>query len=76
MEVAPAFALLLCVSLRVSLADRRHFEESNSTNADDSVDYKDPCKAGTLLFAFFFFLRLNMCLCVEAFGADRLLNPG
>ncbi|XP_075901094.1 bone morphogenetic protein 1-like [Nelusetta ayraudi] len=45
MEVAPAFALLLCVSLRVSLADRRHFEESNSTNADESVDYKDPCKA-------------------------------
>lgn len=54
MEVAPAFALLLCVSLRVSLAERRHFEESNSTNADDSVDYKDPCKAGTLLIRIFF----------------------
>lgn len=54
MEVAPAFALLLCVSLRVSLAERRHFEESNSTNADDPVDYKDPCKAGTLLICIFF----------------------
>lgn len=78
MEVAPAFALLLCVSLRVSLADRRHFEESNSTNADESVDYKDPCKAGTLLlcifflFFFSFFISFLYAL-VRAFGAKRLL---
>lgn len=61
MEVAPAFALLLCVSMRVSLAERRHFEEANSTSADESVDYKDPCKAGTLqIYVFIFFSNLYL----------------
>lgn len=52
MELAPVFALLLCVSLRVSPADHGHFEESNLTHVDDTVDYKDPCKAGRWLLLF------------------------
>lgn len=62
MEVAPAFALLLCVSMRVSLAERRHFEEANSTSADESVDYKDPCKAGTLQIYVFIFFSISLSL--------------
>lgn len=46
MEVAPAVSLLLCVSLRLSLAANWEFVDTNFTHVDDAIDYKDPCKAG------------------------------
>lgn len=46
MEVAPAVSLLLCVSLRVSLAANWEFVDTHFTHRDDALDYKDPCKAG------------------------------
>lgn len=48
MEVAPAFWFLLCVSLRVSLAADWEFVDTNFTHFGDVIDYKDPCKAGTV----------------------------
>ncbi|TNM91924.1 hypothetical protein fugu_018936 [Takifugu bimaculatus] len=45
MEVAPAASLLLCVSLRLSLAANWDFVDTNFTHLDDAIDYKDPCKA-------------------------------
>lgn len=62
MEVAPTFLFLLC-GLRVSLAAEWEFEDTNFTYLGDAIDYKDPCKAGTvtlsslriyLSFAFYF----------------------
>lgn len=49
MEVAPAVLLLLC-GLRVSLAGDWEFVDTNFTYLDDAIDYKDPCKAGTVHF--------------------------
>lgn len=46
MEVAPAFSLLLCVSLAADW----EFVDTNFTHIDDAIDYKDPCKAGTVRF--------------------------
>ncbi|CAF88521.1 unnamed protein product, partial [Tetraodon nigroviridis] len=48
MEVAPAVALLLCVSLRLSLAAQLEFVDTNFTLVDEAIDYKDPCKAGRI----------------------------
>ena len=51
MEVAPAFSLLLCVSL----AAEWESVDAHSGFLDDAIDYKDPCKAGAVHFFFFFF---------------------
>lgn len=50
MEVAPNFLFLLCVCLRVSLAADWEFDDTNFTYLDDAIDYKDPCKAGSVHF--------------------------
>jgi len=49
MEVAPACVLLLC-SLRVSLAADWESVDTHLTDRGDVIDYKDPCKAGTVNF--------------------------
>lgn len=47
MEVAPAASLLLCVSLRLSLA-HWEFGDTHFPHVEDAIDYKDPCKAGRM----------------------------
>lgn len=57
MEVAPTFLLLLC-SLRVSLEADWEFVDTDLTYLGDAIDYKDPCKAGTVNFNLLIFLHL------------------
>lgn len=49
MEVAATFVLLLCGLHSVSLAaDWEAADSTFSSYLEDAIDYKDPCKAGTV----------------------------
>lgn len=50
MAMSPAFLLLLCGRC-VSLAADWEFVDTNFVYLDDAIDYKDPCKAGTVHFS-------------------------
>lgn len=52
MACARVVLLVLC-GVRVSLAADWEFEDSRFTSTSgDAIDYKDPCKAGTVPFTF------------------------
>lgn len=64
MEAGPATALLLCLSLRLSL----DFVDTHLTHLDDAIDYKDPCKAGRVCV-----LMTSSCHCC-LYNVDRQLQ--
>lgn len=61
MEGAPAAALLLCVCLRLSLADHWEFGDTSSSRVEDAIDYKDPCKAGRVRLPQLWMIRVHVC---------------